>query len=125
MSNRQTHVDSKKGDSHLAITQHETDSPLIPVAQIERLHSFAPERVQWVFDQTEREAEHRRRRVERVDTMVFVERLLGQVAAVVLCSGALYIAYLLGSSGKEWAAAAIGTTAVVGLASAFLVNRRR
>lgn len=125
MANRQTHVDSKRGDDHLAITQHETDSPLIPVAQIERLHSFAPERVQWVFDQTEREADTRRARLTRLDTMVFIERLLGQVAAVLLCSGGLYAAYQLGLAGREIAAAAIGTTAVVGLAGAFLTNLRK
>lgn len=125
MSNRQTHVDSKRGDSHLAITQHETDSPLIPVSQIERLHQFAPERVQWVFDQTEREADSRRSRAQRLDTFVFTERMVGQIAAVLLCSGALYAAYLLGMAGKKIAAAAIGTTAVVGLAGAFLSNARK
>lgn len=125
MTNRQTHVDSKRGDGHVSITQHETDSPLIPVAQIERLHSFAPERVQWVFDQTEREAECRRARQVRVDGFVFAERLVGQIAAVVMCSGALYAAYLLGMAGKEIAAAAIGTTAVVGLATAFLSGIKR
>lgn len=125
MSNRQTRVDSKRGDSHLAITQHETDSPLIPVAQIEQLHAFAPERVQWVFDQTEREAECRRTREARLDTMIFAERMIGQVAAVVMCTAALVAAYWLGMAGKEIAAAAIGTTAVVGLATAFLSNRKK
>lgn len=125
VTNRQTRVDSKKGDSHLAITEHETDAPLIPIAQIERLHQFAPGRVQWVFDQTEREAEHRRARLERLDTMVFVERMAGQAAAILVCAGALVAAYMLGQAGREIAAAAIGTTAVVGLATAFLSNRRK
>lgn len=125
MTNRQTRVDSRKGDSHLAITEHETDAPLIPIAQIERLHQIAPDRVQWVFDQTEREAEHRRARVVRLDTMVFLERMAGQVAAILVCAGALVAAYLLGQAGREIAAAAIGTTAVVGLATAFLSNRRK
>lgn len=125
MTNRQTHVDSKRGDDHLAITQHETDAPLIPVAQIERLHSFAPERVAWIFEQTERESEARRERLSRLDRMVFVERMLGQVAAVGICSAALYVAYLLGMAGHQVASGAIGTTAVVGLATAFLTNRRK
>lgn len=125
MANKQTRVDANHGDEHLAITHHETDSPLIPVAQIERLHAFAPERVQWVFDQTEKEAQSRRDRVTRVDTQIFIERMVGQIAAVLICCAALFAAYLLGMNGKEIAAAAIGTTAVVGLASAFLVNRRK
>jgi uncharacterized membrane protein len=125
VANRQTHVDSRRGDDHVAITQNETDAPLIPVAQIERLHSFAPERVQWIFDQTEREADSRRARLIQVDKMVFAERMIGQLAAVVVCGAALVAAYLLGMAGKEIASAAIGTTAVVGLASAFLINRRK
>lgn len=125
MTNRQTRVDSKRSDGHVSITQHETDSPLIPVAQIERLHAFAPERVDWVFEQTEREAEHRRARQSRVDSFIFAERFIGQVAAVLLCAGALYAAFLLGMAGKEIVAAAIGTTAVVGLATAFLSGRKK
>ena len=75
--------------------------------------------------QTEREADSRRARLTRVDTMVFAERMIGQVAAVLVCTAALAAAYLLGMAGKEIAAAAIGTTAVVGLATAFLSNRRK
>lgn len=124
MSNRQTRVDSRHGEDHLAITQHETDAPLIPVAQIERLNTFAPERVDWVFRQTEIEADSRRDRLERLDRQIFVERMTGQVAAVVLCALGLYAAFTLGMAGREIAAAALGGSAVVGLATAFLVNRR-
>ena len=36
--------------------QQETDSPIIPVEQIERLHVLKPDAVEWVLQQTEREA---------------------------------------------------------------------
>ncbi len=125
MTNRQTRVDSRRSDGqNMSITQHETDSPLIPVAQIERLHAILPERVDWVFNQTEIEAEHRRHIQGRRDTMVFAERICGQLLAVVTCSAALYCAYLLGMANHDIAAAAIGTTAVVGLATAFLRIKR-
>lgn len=44
----------------LTVSQHETDSPIIPVAHLERLQQFKPEAVDWVIAQTQIEAEHRR-----------------------------------------------------------------
>lgn len=124
MGNVSTHVDAKSGDNRLAITRHETDAPLIPVAQIEHLQRIAPERVQWVFDQTEKEAEHRRRSLERTDWMVFIERMFGQLIAAGACSGALWVSYLLGVIGRQAAAVAV-IGIVVALASVFLINRRK
>jgi hypothetical protein len=81
--------------------------------------------VQWIFDETEREAQARRDRLRRLDKMIFIERLVGQLAVVVLCSSALWFAYQLGLAGHETAAIAIGTTAVIGLAGAVLSNLRK
>lgn len=124
MGNVSTHVDAKSGDSRVAITRHETDAPLIPVAQIERLQQIAPERVQWVFDQTEKEAEHRRSSLRRIDWMVFIERMFGQLIAAGACGGALWVAYWLGISGHQAVAIAV-IGIVVTLASVFLINRRK
>lgn len=124
MGNVSTHVDAKSGDNRVAITRHETDAPLIPVAQIEHLQRIAPERVQWVFDQTEQESEHRRRSLRRIDWMVFIERMFGQFVAAAACAGALWVAYLLGMDGKQGAAVAV-IGVVVALASVFLINRRK
>jgi len=122
---RQTRVDANNGENRLAITQHETDSPLIPVGQIAQLKDVLPERVDWVFAQTEKEANFRREMIQRESTMVFIERMFGQVVAAGVCCGALWVAYLLGEKGNSVAAVAIGTTAVIGLATAFLSNRRK
>ena len=125
MGNNQTRVNAQDGSAKFDITHHETDSPLLPVAQIERLHSFAPDRVQWVFDQTEKESEFRRNHTLMVSKMVFVERILGKLIAAGVCCIALYAAYFTALAGHDAPAVAIGSTAVVGLAVAFLNNRTK
>lgn len=81
---KQTTARLRKKDNELTIQHHETDSPLIPVAQIERLHSFRPDRVDWVFNQTQVEADHRRSEDKRVNTFIFVEHLIGQIFALII-----------------------------------------
>jgi hypothetical protein len=61
VSNKSTQTRLHHKDGHqLSIQQHETDSPIIPVAQLEQLQKFKPEAVDWVISQTQIEAEHRR-----------------------------------------------------------------
>ncbi|MEK8025023.1 hypothetical protein [Pseudaquabacterium rugosum] len=120
MANKQTRVESRKGDSHVALTQHESDAPIVPVAQLERLHAFRPDLVDWVARQTEIEAAERRARDKRVDYMILAERMFGKICVVAISAFCVYIAYRLAMSGHEWPAVAIGTTAAVGLATALL-----
>jgi len=120
-----TNVKAKKGDASVDITHHQSNSPLLPVAQIERLQQFAPDRVDWVFSQTQVEAEQRRKHNWHTTYLVFAERMLGLIAAAALCGGALYIAYLLAITGHEWPAVVIGSTCPIGLAGAFLLHRRK
>lgn len=54
--------------SELAVSSHDSDSPILPVAQLEKLHSFRPDLVDFVVEQTKIEAEDRRARTKRVDT---------------------------------------------------------
>ena len=76
---RSTHANLKGKHGDLTVLQHETDSPILPVAQIEQLHQFRPARVDWIFEQTQAEAEYRRTESHRVNTFIFIERLLGQI----------------------------------------------
>ena len=46
MTNKSTQTRLKHRDGHqLSIQQNETDSPIIPVAQLEQLHKFKPDAV--------------------------------------------------------------------------------
>ena len=83
----QVKAQNPNGNS-LQLTQHETDSPVLPVAQLEQLQAFRPDLVDWVRDQTENESVARRTRQSRVDFFIFVERIAGLVAGTLIsCLG--------------------------------------
>ena len=101
---RHRQIRSKSDNHELTVQDHETDSPVIPVAQIQLLHQFRPDRVDWVFDQTERESEARRTEAKRVNTFIFVERILGTLFAFCLGGSGLLGAIWLAHDGHEIAA---------------------
>lgn len=74
---------------------------------MQQLQQIDPALVQWVVNQTEIEASHRRRENARVNTFVFIERVSGVVAgAGVAVLGFLAGAYLV-MNGHEWAGVAL------------------
>ncbi|QFY44133.1 hypothetical protein F6R98_17075 [Candidatus Methylospira mobilis] len=108
----------------LTVQQHETDSPVLPIAQIEKLHAFRPDLVDWVFNQTQAEAEHRRDEQRRINKFVFIERLVGQACALLIglagIGGGVYAAI----NGHEWAGGTIASLAITGLAVVFLTGKQ-
>jgi hypothetical protein len=82
---KQTHVKAEDTQgSQLQLVQHDTDSPILPVTQLEKLHAFRPDLVDWVCKQTEEEAQSRRQRTRRVDRYVLTERIFGLVAGTLI-----------------------------------------
>ena len=79
--------------------------------------------VQWVVDQTEREAEFRRGRTGRVDTFIFVERLLGQACGLLIGTGGMAAAVYIGMNGQPWLGGVIATVSLGTLAVASVVGR--
>jgi uncharacterized membrane protein len=108
----------------LTVQQHETDSPVIPIAQIEQLHQFRPDLVDWVFTQTQIEAEHRRSEVRRVNKFVFIERIIGQVFALLIGMAGVIGGVYAAINGQAWAGGTIASLAITGLAVVFLTGRR-
>lgn len=125
MGNSNTTVKAKNRDKELTLSHNTTDSPILPIAQIERLQAVLPDRVPWVFDETTKEAESRRREDKRVNTFIFVERIVGQVFGLIIASGGLYAAYHLGMAGHEVAASVVGGGTLAALVSAFIVGTKR
>jgi len=122
---RQRQISAKSDNHELTVHDHESDSPLLPIAQIERLHKIRPDRVDWVFAQTEQEAAARRTEAVRTNTFIFAERIIG-----ILCAFAIGICGLAGSiwlayQGKEIAASSIGGVTLASLVSAFIYSGRR
>lgn len=123
MANQQTTVQAKSGNSELTLSQHSTDSPILPVAQIERLHQFRPDKVDWVFDQTRKEAEARRTETSRVNSFIFIERIVGQIFGLFIGIAGLSAATYMATHGAQTAGAVVGGATLVGMVTAFIAGR--
>lgn len=97
----------------------------MPVPQLEQLHKFKPEAVDWVIQQTQIEAEHRRSETIKINKYTFVERILGQIFAFIIgvvgVGGGSYVAV----NGQPEAGGVIATAALTGLAVVFLTGRSK
>ena len=112
-------------DRHLTVSAHESDAPILPMVQIERLQQICPERVPWVFDETTKEGNYRRKELVRLNTLTFIERVGGIISGFAIGCTALFTSYHLAMAGHDWVAGVIGGTTVVGLVSAFLIGVHR
>ena len=122
---RQTTAGVRDRNKEVVLQQSESDSPALPVAQLEKLHNFRPDIVDWVKDQTQIEAEHRRSQNSRINRYVFIERIVGQVFAfligIVGVLGGGYVAM----HNQPGAGATISTAALTGLAVVFVTGRNK
>ena len=118
---RQTTAHVKgRGGSEMVVQDNHSDAPLLPIAGIDRLHAIRPDRVDWVFEQTQIEAETRRNEQTRINTFIFVERISGMLAALLVgvcgVGGGIYAAL----QGHDWLGGVVATTTIGTLAVAFL-----
>ena len=125
MTNRHTSAHGKDKDgSEFAVQSTQSDSPLIPISSIERLHVIRPDRVDWVFNQTQIEAETRRKEQHRINLFIFAERIFGMLAALTIgvagIAGGIYAAL----QGHDWIGGVVATATIGTLAVAFL-NRSK
>lgn len=85
MGNNQTNVKKVDADGGQFHVQHTTtDSPILPAANLAQLNEIDPALVRFVVDQTEKEAEHRRKQESRINTFIFAEKLTGVIIAALL-----------------------------------------
>lgn len=117
---------SKTDDTsqEVMVSHTTTDSPIIPVEHLERLHAFRPDRVDWIFDQTELEATERRAERKRVNTFVFTERIVGQVFGLIIGLSGLGAAVYLGVHGDTVVGSVVGGGTLGALVSAFIVGKK-
>ena len=128
MANRQRTAKitrGKNGDSDLDLSEHETDSPVLPVVQLERLHVFKPDAVDWVIDQTQLEAEHRRKKSSRINGFIFIEHLIGQFFSLIIGVSGIAAGSWVAANGQPVAGGIIATAAISGLAVVFLTGRKK
>ena len=123
MSNQHTTVQAKSGNHELTLSQHSTDSPILPIVQIERLHTFRPDKVDWVLDQTQKEAEARRAQDARINDYIFYERVIGQVFGLFIGLAGLSAAAYIAVNSSPTAGAVVGGATLVSMVTAFIVGR--
>ncbi|MGL4449095.1 MAG: hypothetical protein ACRCYV_10085 [Aeromonas sp.] len=116
---QQLRAKNTNGDE-LAVSSHESDSPILPVAQLEQLNKFRPDLVDFVVEQTTLEARHRRERGDRVDKYVFWERMFGMTCAVLVCGIGVIGGGYIGLHGQPWLGGVIASSALGTLAVAFI-----
>lgn len=102
MSQKSTAVELQDNSGNqVRAVSHESDYPLPPVAELEKLHQFRPDLVDKVFEMTKEEAKYRRERMLQIDRYLFCQNLVSNIGAVLVAllafSGAIY----LGSQGYE------------------------
>lgn len=124
MANRSTTAKVNR-HNELTLQQNETDSPIIPIAHLERLQAFKPEAVDWILNQTQIEAEHRRREGKRVNTLIFTERLIGQIFALLIGLSGIGAGGYVALQGQPAAGGTIASFAITGLAVVFLTGRNK
>lgn len=111
-------------DSELTLQQHETDAPILPSAQLEHLHQFRPDAVDFVIQQTKEEAEFRRKEQRRINTFIFIEKIFGQFCALTIGGSGVCGGAWVAVQGQPWAGASIAAAALTGLAVAFLAAKK-
>jgi uncharacterized membrane protein len=108
----------------MTIQEQETDSPIIPVPQLERLHAFKPEAVDWVLQQTQIEAETRRSEIRRINLFTFIERVLGQIFGLLIGLSGIFGGGYIALHGEPWAGVSIAGVTIGSLAIAFITGRK-
>jgi uncharacterized membrane protein len=121
---RSTTARVRNRQNEVTLQHHETDSPILPVAQLEQLQTFKPDAVDWVIQQTQIEAEHRRSENKRVNTFVFVERLIGQIFALLIGLSGIVGGSYVAIHNQPWAGGTIASLAITGLAVVFLTGKK-
>lgn len=112
----------RQGNNHIAVQEHETDSPLLPIAHLEKLQQLMPDKVDWVFQQTQIEGEFRRTETRRINTLIFTERIVSIISGLTIGVCSLGVSAYLALHGSEAVAAVIGGTTVVGLVTVFVIG---
>lgn len=92
------------------------DSPILPVDQLEALGRIKPGAVDWVIEQTQAEAEHRRTELARVNNLIFVEHVFAQVSALIVAVAGIWAGVWLAMNGQPWVGFAIAAVVMIALA---------
>lgn len=116
---------SKKGDDHsFELAATDSDAPILPVEQIERLHAMNPDWAHWVIDQATKEAEHRRSETKRANTLIFTERMFATTCAFIVALAGFALSAYVVHLGNPIVGSVAGGFSLVALVTAFIKGRQ-
>ena len=121
MASKSTHIKARNplGDE-LQLSHNQTDSPILDVAALEQLQQFRPDIVDFVIEQTRREAEYRRRIDNRITWFTFIERMGGILLAFAVCTFGIFGSIWAANQGHGKLAITIAAVCIGTLAVAYL-----
>lgn len=117
------HATNKNGDQ-LTVHAQETDALVLPVPQLEHLHQFRPDLVDFVIEETRLEARHRREQDSKINTFIFVERIFGQLGAITVAVLGVGGGVYAGIHGEPALGGTIATITIGTLAVAFISRNK-
>ena len=117
---------AQHGDnSAMLLKNRDTDSPVLPVEEMEKLHSFRPDVIDWILEQTKIEAENRRLLQKESTMRLLSERRIGQILGFLIGIAGVVGGAYVAVNGSATAGGIIATSAICTLAVAFLGNSKK
>ncbi len=107
-------------EAALAVRSNESDAPLLPVDEMERLDKFCPNANTLIIEQTKIEADWRRKEISDNNQRTFRERRLGQICALLIGLAGIIGGSMVAIFGSAAAGGTIATASIATLAVAFL-----
>lgn len=117
---KNTQISARNREAELNVSHSEIDSPVLDVNALERLHTFRPDLVDFVIEETKKEAAHRREHDKRTLDCIFKERMTALGLAFVIAIGGVGGGIYAASQGFLWLAATIVSACIGSLAVAFV-----
>lgn len=103
--------------------EQEIDSPLPAAEELQKLHSFRPDLVDTSITLYKEEVSVQRKRVDKIDNFVFIERMAGLILAVGVICLAFYASYILALSGHDSVAMVISGGTLVSIVATILKRK--
>ncbi len=116
------HATDKDG-KQFSVSHTETDSPILPAANLRELKAIDPSIIPFVIEQTKAEADFRRSETKKINLFVFLERISGVVAGLVITITVFILGYRLVLAGHDGAGVALCGTALVSIVSLFITKK--
>jgi hypothetical protein len=114
-----------KEERQIIVRQREetNDAPVFPVEEMERLHRFRPDLVDWIVKETTQEIQHRQAVEKEGYDRILHERRLGQYLGFAIGFLGMVIGGVVAVMGAERAGIVIASVAVGTLAIGFLKKK--